>query len=174
MIRQALAEIEAETGQTPSSPPEELETTAEARVPGEGLPDTFAPSALPDDWGKAKGDSPTDADLVAMTMAGDWDKAKEEEDTFVGEMPPPAPPEEPGAEAGLWGPGEGAEADEDRLAVLRHRLGIVEEYLKKSAEDHASGVISEEMWREETERWTFERDKLKLEIASAEGPAKAA
>ena len=66
----------------------------------------------------------------------------------------------------LWsGSAAPSTGDDDRLAVLRHRLSTVEQYLQKATLDFSQGTISEAMWQEETERWSLEREKLVRELA---------
>jgi hypothetical protein len=74
---------------------------------------------------------------------------------------PPSPPS-----SALWsGSAAPSAGDDDRLAVLRHRLSMVEQYLQKATLDFSQGTISEAMWQEETERWSLEREKLVRELA---------
>jgi hypothetical protein len=77
----------------------------------------------------------------------------------------PATPAAPAADGGIWSASGTVESDDDRTAVLRHRLAMVEQYLQKATADFSQGAISEAMWQEETERWSLERVKLVRELA---------
>lgn len=91
------------------------------------------------------------------------------------EAPTPAPAPAPAADGNLWNTATPAltGGDDDRLAVLRHRLSMVEQYLQKATADFSQGAISEAMWQEETERWSLEREKLVRELAQLVAKKKA-
>jgi hypothetical protein len=79
---------------------------------------------------------------------------------------PAAPTPSSPPSSALWsGSAAPSAGDDDRLAVLRHRLSMVEQYLQKATLDFSKGTISEAMWQEETERWSLEREKLVRELA---------
>jgi hypothetical protein len=65
-------------------------------------------------------------------------------------------------------------SDEDRLAVLRHRLQVLDTYLRKADEDRETGLMSEEMWKDETEAYREERQSVEAQIQSLESSKKAA
>jgi hypothetical protein len=86
--------------------------------------------------------------------------------TIVRRAAPAAPAPSSPPSSALWSSSAAPSArDDDRIAVLRHRLSIVEQYLQKATLDFSQGTMSEAMWQEETERWSLEREKLVREIA---------
>ena len=54
--------------------------------------------------------------------------------------------------------------DQDRLAILGHRMDKVSLYLSKASEDLKEGIISQEMYEDETNRWRHEVENLTKEI----------
>ncbi len=58
--------------------------------------------------------------------------------------------------------------EEDRLAVLRHRLAVLDSYLVKADEDKATGLMSEEMWKDETQAYRQEREHVEAQIRDIE------
>lgn len=53
--------------------------------------------------------------------------------------------------------------NEVRLREIEQRLQMLDVYMKMSAEDHESGIISESLWREKSEEWISERQNLESE-----------
>jgi hypothetical protein len=132
--------------------------------------DPFA-SALPEDWAEvvkshSGGTQPERRETreaepepaLATAKLGEAGKRSEDGKELRAEPPAPADP------SGLWGDAMTIEDVDDRLAILQHRLGVVEEYLEKAAEDRVHGIISEEMWREESDRWAREKETLARDI----------
>ncbi len=69
----------------------------------------------------------------------------------------------------------GAMRPESRLNLLRHRLGVLDQYLRKASYERSQGLITEEIYREEYTRWGRERERVAEEIKVAMGlPRKAA
>ncbi len=66
-------------------------------------------------------------------------------------------------------PAAPAPADlDDRLAVLRHRLQVLDSYLVKANEDRASGLMSDIMWEEETTAYRLERGQVDARLRELE------
>ncbi len=57
-------------------------------------------------------------------------------------------------------------ADQDRLAILGHRMDKISLYLSKAGEDLKEEIISQEMFDDETNRWRHEIDTLNKEISA--------
>lgn len=131
-------------------------------------------------------DSPTEAELLAMMVPKEWATqrpadamAKTIPDDFeipaapVTPAPAPRPVVAPAAAAPVAPapapapvPAKPAltAAEADRLAILEHRMSKVSLYLSKAAEDLKEGIISQEMYDDETSRWHQEVETLNKEL----------
>ncbi len=146
-LDEALDAIDAPVRPEPPNEDTDPERTNTVSTPVKDDLDFFSTNALPENWGKL-GDADEMAIAGAKSGLGEVDfedTKREDKMDFVGVGP--------------------AEDSADRLAVLEHRLGMVEQYVEKANEDRAAGLINEEMWQEETDRWSVEKEKLTKEIA---------
>lgn len=62
----------------------------------------------------------------------------------------------------------------DRIAVLKHRLQVLDTYLRKADEDRATGLMSDEMWKDETEAYQQERAGVEAQLRDLEALRNAA
>lgn len=54
-----------------------------------------------------------------------------------------------------------------RLAALRRRDEMLDQYMNAAYEDKLKGLITEQMWREKHDRWMLEREEIQKEIKAA-------
>ncbi len=69
---------------------------------------------------------------------------------------------------------ETSPAEDDRLAILRHRLETLNTYIEKADQDKASGVMPVEMWEEEHAAYLEEKNRLETELSELESRPQAA
>jgi len=65
-------------------------------------------------------------------------------------------------------PEDSAEPEPDRMAVLRHRLEVLNEYIAKADQDKADGIMPLEMWEEERAVYLEEKQRLETEMSEIE------
>ena len=124
-------------------------------------------------------DSPTEAELLAMMVPKEWASQRPADGMPHGmedhEAPPEVPMEtqppvqeipRPQAAAPAAPDTQLSSAEQDRLAILNHRLDKVSLYLRKAKEDLAEGIISQEMYDDESARWNVELETLGKEISA--------
>lgn len=61
-----------------------------------------------------------------------------------------------------------------RLREIEQRLQMLDVYMKMSTDDLANGIISESLWREKSEDWVNERQKLEGELQNISSSGKRA